>query len=163
MLFANWADNEIKIVERCDNAKVYGIIKQLVLEGPGRSYILRYDATSDGHAAWFALINHFEGDGFRNRNVEEAYTTLEHLVYEGEKKGFSFEKFIERHMDCYLELARHNEPVLESKKVRDFLTRIKAPELAAAKQQVRATPTLLVSFQDSANFIALSVTPLKQN
>ena len=59
-----------------DNAKVYGIIKQLVLEGPGRSYILRYDSTSDGRAAWFALINHFEGDGFRNRNVEEAYTKL---------------------------------------------------------------------------------------
>jgi hypothetical protein len=99
-----------------DNAKVYGIIKQLVLEGPGRSYIIPFDSTSNGRAAWLALIHHFEGDGFRNRNVEEAYITLEHLVYEGEKKGFNFEKFIERHMDCYLELARHNEPVLEAKK-----------------------------------------------
>ena len=35
-----------------DNAKVYGIIKQLVLEGPGRSYILPYDGTSNGRAAW---------------------------------------------------------------------------------------------------------------
>jgi hypothetical protein len=146
-----------------DNAKVYGIIKQLVLEGPGHSYILHYDSTSDGRAAWFALINHFEGDGFRNHNVEEAYATLEHLAYEGEKKGFSFEKFIECHMDCYLELARHNDPVLESKNVRDFLTRIKAPELAAAKQQVRTMPTLSASFQEAANFIALSVTPFKQN
>jgi hypothetical protein len=34
-----------------DNAKVYGIIKQLVLEGPGCSYILPFDRTSDGRQA----------------------------------------------------------------------------------------------------------------
>jgi hypothetical protein len=146
-----------------DNAKVYGIIKQLVLEGPGRTYILRYDAAGDGRSAWMALKGHFEGEGFRNRNVEDAYSTLEHLVYEGEKKGFTFEKFVERHMDCYLELARFNEPVLETKKVRDFLTRIKAPELAAARQQVKATANLMTNFEEAAYFIALSVTPLKQS
>jgi hypothetical protein len=110
-----------------DNAKVYGIVKQLVLEGPGRTYILGFDTAADGRGAWQALRDHFEGDGFRNRNVEEAYSTLEHLSYEGEKRGFTFEKFVERHMDCFLELARFNEPMLESKKVRDFLNRIKDP------------------------------------
>jgi hypothetical protein len=109
-----------------------------------------------------ALKAHFEGEGFRNRNVEDAYSTLEHLVYEGEKKGFTFEKFVERHMDCYLELARFNEPVLETKKVRDFLSRIKAPELAAAKQQVKATANLMTNFEEAVNFISLSVVPLKQ-
>jgi hypothetical protein len=75
-----------------DNVRVYGIIKQLVLEGPGRSYIMPFDKTSNGRAAWLALIGHFEGDSYRNRNVEEAYSTLEHLHYEGERKGFNFEK-----------------------------------------------------------------------
>ena len=146
-----------------DNMQVYGLIKQLVLEGPGRSYILPYDNTADGHSAWMALVNHFEGDGFHNRNVEDAYRTLEHLFYEGERKGFNFEKFIERHMECYLELARHNEPVNEQKKVRDFLGRIKASELQAAVQQVRVTANLSASFMEAANLITLSVVPLKQN
>ena len=106
---------------------------------------------------------HFEGEGFRNRNVEDAYTALEHLSYEGEKRGFTFEKFVEKHMDCYLELARFNEPVLETKKVRDFLNRIKAPELAAAKQQVKATATLMTNFEAAVNFISLSVIPYKQS
>jgi len=88
---------------------------------------------------------------------------LENLSYEGERCSFTFEKFIERHMEGYLELARHNEPVLESKKVRDFLNRIKAPELSAAKQQVRATANLSASFEDAVNFISLNVTPLKQS
>jgi hypothetical protein len=47
-----------------DNAKVYGIIKQLVLEGPGRSYILPFDSISGGRQAWLALRAHYEGEGF---------------------------------------------------------------------------------------------------
>lgn len=66
-------------------------------------------------------------------------------------------------MDCYLELARHNEPVPEAKKVRDLLARIKASELAAAKQQMKATAALAASFQEAANFIALSITRVKSN
>jgi len=87
-----------------DNAKVYGIIKQLVLEGPGRSYILPYDSIARDRQAWLALRAHYEGEGFQNRIVDEAYTTLEHLFYEGEKKGFTFEKFLEKHNECFLEL-----------------------------------------------------------
>jgi hypothetical protein len=144
-----------------DNAKVYGIIKQLVLEGPGRTFIMWYDSQADGRAAWLALKAHYEGEGFRNRNVEDAYATLDRLSYEGEERGFTFEKFLERHLDCYLELERFNEPVLETKKVRDLLTRIKAPELAAAKPQVRTTDRLSNSFEEAANFLALSIVPLE--
>jgi hypothetical protein len=50
-----------------DNIRVYGIIKQLALEGPGRTYIMHFDATSDSRAAWFTLKNHFEGEGLRNQ------------------------------------------------------------------------------------------------
>ena len=145
-----------------DNARVYGIIKQLVLEGPGRTYILRFDGAADGRSAWLALRDHYEGDGFRNRNVDDAYTLLDKLSYAGEKKGFTFEKFVERHMECFLELARFDEPILESKKVRDFLNRISAPELQASVQQVRATAALMAVFEQAANFISLSVNPIKQ-
>jgi hypothetical protein len=143
-----------------DNARVYGIIKQLVIEGPGRSYILPYDKANHGRQAWLALRAYYEGEGFRNRNVEEAYSILEHIFYEGEKRGFTYEKFLERHNECYLELERHGEPVIESKKIRDFLGKIKAPELQAAVQAVRASAHLLNSFQEAANFIALSVKPV---
>jgi len=145
-----------------DNACVYGLIKQLVLEGPGCTYIMRHDAMADGHSAWLALKAHFKGDGFRNRNVKEAYSRLESLMYEGEKKEFTFEKFIQRHMECYLELARFNEPILENKKVRHLLNYIKSPELSAAKQQVKATPNLSTNFEEAVNFLSLSVTPIKQ-
>ncbi len=46
----------------------------------------------------------------------------------------------------------HNEPVPETKKVRDLLARVKASELASAKQQMKATAALAASFQEAANF-----------
>jgi len=49
--------------------------------------------------------------------VEEAYSMLESLTYEEEKKGFMIEKFIQCHMECYLKLTQFNEPVFENKKV----------------------------------------------
>lgn len=61
---------------------------------------------------------------------------LEHLFYEGEKKGFIFEKFLENHSASSWKLERHGEPVLESKKIHDFLEG-QLPELQAAIQMVR--------------------------
>jgi hypothetical protein len=93
---------------------------------------LPFDRVSDGHAAWMALFGHFEGDSYRNCNVEDVY--------------FTFEKFVEKHNEAFLELSRYGEPVLETKKVRDFLTRINAPELAAAKQQQSSRLELLLPY-----------------
>lgn len=146
-----------------ENVRVCGIIKQLVLEGPSHSYIMPFDNTSDGCAVWLSLLGHFEGDSYWNRNVEEAYTMLESIHYEGKQKRLNFEKIIKKRNEAFLELSCYGEPVLESKKVHDFLTCINAPELATAKQQVKATPALLNNFQEAANFIALSVTPICVN
>jgi hypothetical protein len=146
-----------------DNTRVYGIIKQLVLEGPGRSYILPFDKTSNGRAAWLSLTAHFEGESYSNRNVEEAYATIESLHYEGERRGFTFEKFVEKHNKAYLELERYGEPVLATKKVRDLIRHINSPELTAVVQQVKANPAFLANFQQAVNSIALSVPTVKQS
>jgi hypothetical protein len=76
---------------------LYRTIKQLAPEGPGRSYILPLDCISVGGQAWIALRPHYDGEGFKNRDVDEAYTTLKYCFYEGELKGFTFKKFLENH------------------------------------------------------------------
>ena len=95
--------------------------------------------------------------------MEEAYATLESLHYEGERRGFTFEKFVEKHNEAYLELERYGEPVLETKKVRDLIRHINSPELTAAIQQVKVNPAFLANFQQAVNFIALSVPTVKQS
>jgi hypothetical protein len=87
-----------------DNAKVYGIIKQLCLDGPGRAYILPFDRAQNGRGAFLALRDHYEQDSFRNKSKNEAYVTLQTLAYNGEKRGFTFEKFVQKHNESFLEL-----------------------------------------------------------
>jgi hypothetical protein len=53
----------------------------------------------------YPIVAHFEGDGFRNHNTEEANSILEHLVYGGETRGCTLKKFMEKNIFCYLELA----------------------------------------------------------
>lgn len=101
---------------------------KICLEGPGKSYILDFDRVKNGCG------NHYEGDSFCYRSKEEAYTVLDHLHYEAEQKESTFEKFVEKHNDCYLVLSHHNEPIYEEKKVQNFPNCIYAPELQAAKQ-----------------------------
>jgi hypothetical protein len=140
---------------------MHAIIKQHIFEGPGHSYIMAFDNISDGRDTRMALIAHFEGDSYRNHNVEDAYSSLEGIHYEGERKGFNFDKLVEKHNKAFMELSCNGESVLETKRVHNFIARINTPKLAAAKQQVKATPALLANFHEAANFIVLSVTPLK--
>jgi hypothetical protein len=45
-----------------------------------------------------SLTAHFEGESYRNRNVEDAYATLEALHYEGEQKGFTLKNLLKNIM-----------------------------------------------------------------
>jgi hypothetical protein len=38
---------------------------------------MAFGRVNDGRATWLALTSHFEGDSYRNRNVEDAYASLE--------------------------------------------------------------------------------------
>lgn len=137
-----------------DNDKVYGIIKSLVLEGPGWNWIIHLDRSRDGRDAWKALKAHYEGASNLNRNKEEAYASIASAQYQGERKNFTFETYTNIHQKAHQDLQRLNEPVSEVKKVRDFLNHITDPQLAAGKSTVLATPAMLESFTEAANFLS---------
>jgi hypothetical protein len=114
--------------------------KQLALEGPGRTFILHFVAAADGRAAWLALWGHYKGNGFRNCNVDDAYTLLDHLSYSGEKRGFTFENFLQRHMECFLELALFNEPILETKRFKTSSIGSRLPSFKLLLNRSRQLP-----------------------
>jgi hypothetical protein len=77
-----------------DNERVYGVIKQLVLEGPAWSYITAdIDRAKYGRGAWLALRGHYEGESFLNKQKEDAYKALDVVHYKGERSTFTFEHF----------------------------------------------------------------------
>jgi hypothetical protein len=141
-----------------DNERVYAIIKQLILEGPGWAYITNaIDRTKDGRTAWLALRAHYEGESYMNKQKEDAYKLIEHLHYKGERATFTFEHFSGQLTKAYNDLQRYNEPILESKKVRDLLNKISDPKLESAKQAIRINSTYKNDFSMALNFLAESV------
>ncbi len=144
-----------------DNERVYGIIKQLVLEGPAWAYITGgIDRAKNGRAAWLALRGHYEGESFLNKQKEETYKAIEAAHYKGERATFTFEHFSGILTKSYNDLQRYGEPVLEAKKVRDLLTKITDPKLESAKQAVRINAAYKNSFDLAINFLAESVETL---
>jgi hypothetical protein len=116
-----------------DNEQVYGIIKQLTLEGPAWSYITNVlDRTKNGRGAWLALHAHYEGESFLNKQKGETYKVIEGLHYKGERATFTFEHFTGLLTKSYNDLQCFGEPVLETKKVRDLLSKVTDPKLESA-------------------------------
>jgi hypothetical protein len=141
-----------------DNERVYGVIKQLTLEGPAWSYITSIiDQAKNGSQAWLALRAHYEGESFLNKQKEESYKIIEGVHYKGERVTFTFEHFTGILTKGYNDLQRYGEPVLEAKKVRDLLTKISDPKLESAKQAIRINPQYKNSFDLAINFLAESV------
>ena len=146
-----------------DNERVYGVIKQLVLEGPAWSYITAdIDRAKDGRGAWLALRGHYEGESFLNKQKEDAYKALDVVHYKGERSTFTFEHFAGIMTKAYNDLQRYGEPVLENKKVRDLLSKISDPRLESAKQAIRINEAYKNNFSMAVNFIAQSVEPLEK-
>jgi hypothetical protein len=144
-----------------DNERVYGIIKQLILEGPAWAYITSgIDQAKNDRAAWLALRGHYEGESFLNKQKEETYKAIEAVHCKGERATFTFEHFSGILTKSYNDLQRYGEPVLEAKKVRDSLTKITDPKLESAKQAVRINATYKNSFDLAINFLAESVETL---
>jgi hypothetical protein len=144
-----------------DNKRVYGIIKQLILEGPARAYITSVvDQSIYGRAALLALRGHYEGESFLNKQKEETYKAIEAVHYKGEQTTFTFEHLSGILTKSYNDLQRYGEPVLEAKKVRDLLTKITDPKLESAKLAVKSKPNYKNSFDMVINFLAESVETL---
>ena len=141
-----------------DNERVYGIIKQLILEGPAWAYITNnVDKSKNGRAAWLALRGHYEGESFLNKQKEDTYKVLEGAHYKGERATFTFEHFAGILTKGYNDLQRYGEPVLETKKVRDLLSKITDPKLESAKQAIRINVQYKNSFDLAINFLSESV------
>ncbi|MGH7955223.1 MAG: hypothetical protein ACREOZ_04605, partial [Gloeomargaritales cyanobacterium] len=142
---------------------VYGIIKSLVLEGPGWNWIIHLDREENGRAAWKALKDHYEGKSETSRRKDEAYKSLGNSLYVGERKNFTFEVYTNIHQKAHQDLMRMGEPVPENRKVQIFMDNIRDSYLTAGKAAVLASETMSSNFVVAANYLANFVARMKSS
>ncbi len=109
-----------------DNRTLYDEFKPLVVDGPGWSFIKRFDKKKDGQGAVLALKAQAEGTSAKLTRKQAAYASIASSAYLGPCKGFSFANYVTLHQTAHNnELMDLDEPVSESKKVTDFLKGIR--------------------------------------
>ena len=140
-----------------DNRTLYDEFKPLVVDGPGWSFIKKYDKAKDGRGAVLALKTQAEGTSAKLTRKQSAYASITSSAYLGPRKGFTFASYVTLHQTAHNELLDLDEPVSESKKVTDFLKGIRDPALNTGKSIVLGDPAKLGDFEECQQYLSTIV------
>jgi hypothetical protein len=140
-----------------DNRTLYDEYKPLVVDGPGWSFIKRFDKAKDERAAVLALKTQAEETSAKLTQKQLAYASLASSVYLGPRKGFTFASYVTLHQAAHNELMDLEEPVSESKKVTDFLKGIRYPLLNTGKAIVLDDPAKMGDFEECQQYLSTVV------
>lgn len=140
-----------------DNRTLYDEFKPLVVDGPGWSFIKKYDRAKDGRSAVLALKAQAEGTSAKLTRKQAAYASIASSAYLGPRKGFTFASYVTLHQSAHNELLDLDEPVSESKKVTDFLKGIRDPNLNTGKSIVLGDPVKLGDFEECQQYLSTVV------
>jgi hypothetical protein len=138
-----------------DNSKVYQIIKQLTLEGPGWAWVQASERTANGRQAYTDLMAHYEGPSNKSRLIDEYTESIQSkLVFHGNKNSFTFERYVTLLQAAHQQLERLGSPMPQRDRVKYFLRNIKDQRLNSAITQVMATEALRDNFVAAVNFVS---------
>jgi hypothetical protein len=97
-----------------DNGAVYDELKTLLANSPAYTWIRTHDHLRNGHGAWFALIEHYEGINEQNRIKDAAYANIRNASYAGEHRNWTFEQYYHVHQDAHYDLETYGEHISEN-------------------------------------------------
>jgi hypothetical protein len=140
-----------------DNRTLYDEFKPLVVDGPGWSFIKKFDRSKDGRSAVLTLKSQAEGTSAKLTRKQAAYASIASSTYLGPRKGFTFSSYVTLHQSAHNELLDLDEPVSESKKVTDFLKGIRDPSLNTGKSIVLGDPAKLGDFEECQQYLSTVV------
>jgi hypothetical protein len=141
-----------------DNCTLYDEFKPLVVDGPGWSFIKKFDRSKDGRRrAVLALKSQAEGTSAKLTRKQAAYASIASSANLGPRKGFTFASYVALHQSAHIELLDLDEPVSQSKKVTDFLKGIRDHNLNTGKSIVLGDPTKLGDFEECQQYLSTVV------
>ena len=123
-------------------------------------HIPSFDKKQDGRSAFKKLDNHFLNGSAKESIVSEAEGVLERINFSGERKNFSFEKFITKFIAAYNDLEDYGgQTILDSSKVTKLLNKITDPKLEATKTVILSNDVYKTNFENAKNlFLAQMAT-----
>ncbi|KAG7370060.1 hypothetical protein IV203_027806 [Nitzschia inconspicua] len=125
-----------------DNKKLWGLLKAWLVNSASWTWIESYGKTNNGHGAWLAMVDHYNGDGERNKRVQLAKASIETLHYKNEHV-YSFETMVSKLKAAFTILEKDpNRRYTPQAQVDHLLDRLQPDnmELIAAKNNIHMLP-----------------------
>ena len=151
-----------------DNKRVWNVLKSLLHETIAYDHVTECDKTSNGRNAWFILKKFYEGEDFKQRLQDEAFSILNQTIYRGESPRYTFESYVNRHIKAHkllIEAEYNQDPVTgevkgmdESTKNQHFRTGIKLE--AGLEQELSSARSLnkhRATFADYVSYLQTEV------
>ena len=140
-----------------DNVSLWEIVKSLVIDGFGWSFVKKFDRSMDGRGAVMALRRQCEGKTSIKTRKNKAYASIASSTYRGIRKQFTFAQYVAIHQSAHNELDDCNEPIPETKKISDFLAGISDSSLEAGITCVLSEDRYQESFEATQQFLGTLV------
>ena len=142
-----------------DNHDLYTLLRHFLTGTPGWNVIAKYKRANDGRRAYHALRAHYEGKSFFDSIKSKANQNMTKTFYRGDTPKFSWEKFVEIHLEAHRMFEDVGEPLTDSMKILHFKSGIR-PEagLESALDVARGLPHVMESFDSYVNHVTEGVT-----
>lgn len=147
-----------------DNARVYGILVEMVKDVPMASSLKRHQRDRNGRKAYLSLVQHHLGSAQWDKIILKAEEIQNSRVWNGKNSRYTLRRHIDMHRDAYNDMVRANDHVSyeapnERTRVTRLLRSIQAnhiASIAAAKTTIEATPIKRDDFEEAADFLILN-------
>ena len=104
-----------------DNEAVWDAVRHFTHEGPAWGWGQSFARQRNGRGTYLALKQHYLGNTFQARLHSCADQIIETAYYDGTKRNFSFEKYIETLQKSFVDLRSTGEHISEERQVRILL------------------------------------------
>jgi uncharacterized membrane protein YgcG len=148
---------------RTDNTHVWKVIRHIFYGTSGQGWVEPHSRSSNGRAAYLALLQRYLRTKAKILRAEEAQKALQNSHYDGKSHRFTFQNYVDLHKEAHEEIARNGEaPLTGRQKVHFLLDRIDEPSMAPHKVFIRNSTALETDFDEAVAVLTDHVSRTKK-
>jgi hypothetical protein len=145
-----------------DNKKVFDVLRTILVDTDPFVWIKDHQRRRNGRGAWMSLKAHYLGASRADTVANTAENQMDNTFYEGERRRFGFEKYVQVHREAHAEIAALAEEGLHDgidnrTKVRKLTNGIRTKALDAPKATILATDALRADFDRAVDILSTFV------
>ena len=142
---------------RSDNGEVWTFLRSKCHGTTAWTTIVAFQTTKNGRQAFLALLGQFLGADAKSLLLKRAERTLDSITFDGRSRNWTFDKFVGRLRESFIDLGPENQ-LTEERKVNKLMQAWQVSTLAHLGAVVSSNPAFRSNFNNCVNFLSQQLT-----